>query len=249
MATRMKSGLLATAVFAASACAQGGGETSLNRAEIEEIVHEYILENPEIIEEALIRLSQQADAREAEAVRENIRANYDAIYNSEDDYAIGPEDAAVTVVEFFDYRCSFCKRSLDWTMALPEDYEGKVRVVFKDLPILSPESEKAALAALAAGQQGKYTEMHLELMELDNSTGFDPEDIDAAAERAGVDVAQMREDMDSVRLKKIIADNKSLARKLNVDGTPAFFIGEAVVPGANREMVNNLIRDELSKDS
>ena len=134
-------------------------------------------------------------------------------------------------------------------MALPDDHDGQVRVVFKELPILSPESEKAALAALAAGLQGKYAEMHRELMEMDNSTGFDPEDIDAAAERAGVDVAQMREDMDSVRLKKVVADNKSLARKLGVDGTPAFFIGEAVVPGANQEMVFRLIENELSKDS
>ena len=85
--------------------------------------------------------------------------------------------------------------------------------------------------------------------EIQHQGGLKDQEIDAAAERAGVDVAQMREDMDSVRLKKVIADNKSLARKLKVDGTPAFFIGEAVVPGANREMVNNLISDELSKDS
>lgn len=249
MAKPFQPGLMVAALFAASACAQGGADGPMNREAVEQIVHDYILEHPEIIEEALIRLSQEADARDAETKREAIQSNFDAIYKSEADYSIGPEDAPVTIVEFFDYRCSYCKRSMEWTMALPDDHDGQVRVVFKELPILSPESEKAALAALAAGLQGKYAEMHRELMEMDNSTGFDPEDIDAAAERAGVDVAQMREDMDSVRLKKVVADNKSLARKLGVDGTPAFFIGEAVVPGANQEMVFRLIENELSKDS
>ncbi|MEQ8559359.1 MAG: thioredoxin domain-containing protein [Henriciella sp.] len=248
MAKRFQPGLLCALVFAASACAQGDVDTT-DKDAIEQIVHDYIIENPEVIEEALIKLSQQADERDAATKREAIRSNMDAIYNSEFDYGIGPEDAPVTVVEFFDYRCSYCKRSMDWALALPEAHDGKVRVVFKELPILSPESEKAALAALAAGQQGKYAEMHRELMSMDNATGFDPEDIDAAAERAGVDVAQMREAMDSVQLKKVVADNKSLARKLGVDGTPAFFIGESMVPGANQEMVSRLIEDELSKES
>lgn len=248
MSKSIQTGLLAASLFAAAACGQANGDSPMSKKAIEKIVHDYIVENPEVIEEALIRLSQQAEERDAASQREMIQSNLDAIYNNEADYAFGPEDAAVTVVEFFDYRCSYCKRSLDWTMELPEEYDGKVRVIFKELPILSPESEKAALAALAAGEQGKYVEMHRELMEMDNSTGFDPEDIDAAAERAGVDVAQMREDMDSVRLKKVVADNKSLARKLGVDGTPAFFIGETVVPGANQAMVTRLIEDELSKE-
>ena len=249
MATRFHSGLIAASLFAASACAQSEGDTPMNREAIEEIVHQYIVENPEVIEEALIALSSQAEERDAAAARQAIQDNFDAIYNSEHDYAIGPDDAPVTVVEFFDYRCGYCKRSMEWTMGLPEQHDGQVRVVFKEFPILSPESEKAALAALAAGKQGKYAEMHRELMDMDNGTGFDPEDIDAAAGRAGVDVAQMREDMDSVNLKKVVADNKSLARKIGVDGTPAFFIGEAFVPGANQQMVNSLIEDELSKES
>lgn len=249
MATRFNIGMAAALVFTTSACAQGDAGTTMDREEIEEIVHQYIVENPEVIEEALVALSTQAEERNAAAAQEAIRNNFDAIYSSEHDYAIGPKDAPVTVVEFFDYRCGYCKRSMDWTMNLPETHDGKVRVVFKEFPILSPESEKAALAALAAGEQGKYAEMHRELMDMDNSTGFEPDDIDGAAERAGVDVAQMREDMESVRLKKVIADNKSLARKVGVDGTPAFFIGEMLVPGANQQMVTSLIEDELSNES
>lgn len=245
--TRKIAPLTALALVALTpACAQGDVDTADKEA-IQEIVREYILENPEIIEEALIALSQKQAQAEADAARQAIEDNRDAIFNSEFDYAVGPDDAEVTVVEFFDYRCGYCKRSLDWTMALPEDYDGKVRVVFKEFPILTAESEQAALAALAAGEQGKYAEMHRELMNMDNSTGFDPEDIEAAAERAGVDVAKMRADMGSVRLQKVVADNKSLARKLGVDGTPAFFVGDSYVAGANEAGVNEAIREALAE--
>lgn len=244
---RTLSTLTALALVALTpACAQDDVDTA-DRAEIEQIVHDYILEHPEVIEEALVRLSARADEREAEAKREAIAANASEIYNSARDYAVGPEDAAVTLVEFFDYRCGYCKRSMEWTMGLPEEYDGEVRVVFKEFPILSAESEKASLAALAAGQQGKYAEMHRELMQLDNSTGFDPEDIEDAAKRAGVDVDKMRADMGSVRLQKIVADNKSLARKLGINGTPAFFVGDQMVPGADQASVKRLIEAELKE--
>ncbi|MGB3625825.1 MAG: thioredoxin domain-containing protein [Henriciella sp.] len=245
--TRKFAPLTALALIALTpACAQGDVDATDKEA-VQEIVRDYILENPEIIEEALIALSQKQAAAEEDAVRQAIDDNRDAIFNSDADYSVGPDDAEITVVEFFDYRCGYCKRSLDWTMALPDDYDGNVRVVFKEFPILTAESEKAALAALAAGEQGKYAEMHSELMTLDNSTGFDADDIDAAAERAGVDVDKMRADMGSVRLQKVVADNKSLARKLSVNGTPAFFVGDSFVSGANEAGVNAAIREALAE--
>ncbi|WP_084395940.1 DsbA family protein [Henriciella aquimarina] len=245
--TALLSFMLATTALV-PACAQGDVDTTDKEA-IEQIVHDYIVEHPEVIEEALIKLSQKADERDAAAKRDAIADNQDALYNHEGDYSIGPEDAEVTVVEFFDYRCGFCKRSLEWATGLPEAYDGKVRIILKDFPILSPESEKAALAALAAGEQGKYAEMHKELMQLDNASGFDPEDIDEAAERAGVDVAKMREDMELLRLQKVIADNKSLGRKLGVDGTPAFFVGEKHVVGANQAAVDDAIEAALEGEA
>lgn len=223
------------------ACAQQDSGTPQNREEIEEIVRDYILENPEIIEQAIIKLQQRADAQEAEVSRQAIASASADLYESDADYSIGPDDAPVTMVEFFDYRCGFCKRSMEWTMDIPEAYDGKVRVIFKEFPILSPESEKAALAALAAGEQGRYAEMHRELMNLDNSSGFTPDEIDAAAERAGVDVARMRADMGSVRLQKVVADNKMLARRVGIDGTPAFLVGDQLVSGANQAAVTQML--------
>ena len=123
------------------------------------------------IEEALIALTEKRQAEEDQRTRDAIAENTDRLLNSPGDYSIGPADAKVTVVEFFDYRCGFCKRSASWATGLPEKYDGDVRVIFKELPILSTESEKAALAAIAAGKQGKYIEMHMGLMELDNGSG------------------------------------------------------------------------------
>ena len=243
MSKLIHAGALTAAVFAATACAQSS-ESSMDREAIEEIVHAYIVENPEVIEEALINLQAQAEARETEAQRAAIAQNMDDIYKDDSDYGVGPEDAPVTIVEFVAYDCIFCQRSLDWTMGLPEKYDGKVRVVFKDYARGSEWIEQAALAALAAGEQGKYLEMHKELFADSERT---MEAILAAAERAGVDAAQMQADMESVKIRKALADTMSLSRRINVNATPTFLIGETVVAGARADMVDSAIQSELAE--
>ena len=245
MSRLVSSSALVALLALTPACAQQSVDTA-DRAAIEKVVREYIIENPEIIEEALIALQQKRIMAENEQAQKAIADNQDALFNTKTDYAIGHEDAPVTVVEFFDYRCGYCKRSADWTLDLPSEYDNKVRVVFKELPILSAESEKAALAALAAGKQGKYIEMHRALMETENSTGFGPDVIDAAARTAGVDVANMRADMTSVDVQKQLADMKALARTLDITGTPHFIVGLSQVPGADRDMLVGLIDAELA---
>jgi len=237
--------LAATAIALTPACAQGQVDTADKKA-VEKIVYEYIMENPEIIEEALIALSEKRDAEEAALALAAIADNQDALISNPADYSIGPADAPVTVVEFFDYRCGFCKRSASWTTELPEQYDNQVRVVFKEFPILSTESEKAALAAIAAGKQGKYIEMHMALMDLDNGSGFGPEQIDEAAESIGVDVTRMRADMKSIDVQKTVADAKSLARSLNITGTPNFIVGTEMVSGADIQQVEAMIEAALA---
>ena len=236
----------ATAIALTPACADEQVDTASKEA-IEQIVYDYILENPEIIEEALIALSEKREAEDMALARAAIADNQDALFNTASDFSIGPADAPVTLVEFFDYRCGFCKRSASWALDLPDAYDDKVRVVFKEYPILSPESEKAALAAIAAGKQGKYIEMHMALMELDNGSGFGPEVIDATAESVGVDVAKMRADMKSVEVQKAVADSKSLARKIGISGTPNFIIGTEIVNGADMQRVEALIESALAE--
>ena len=235
----------ATAIALTPACAQEVDAS--NKEAIEKIVKDYILENPEIIEEALIALNAKREAEEAAVAMAAIADNQDALVNNAADFSVGPADAPVTVVEFFDYRCGFCKRSAEWAINLPEQYDNQVRVVFKEMPILSPESEKAALAAIAAGKQGKYVEMHMALMELDNGSGFDTDAINGAAEAAGVDVTLMRADMASVDVQKAVADSKSLARTLGITGTPNFIVGTNQVPGADTASVEALIEAALAE--
>lgn len=246
MTRTLSMALAATAIALTPACAQGQVDTADKKA-VEKIVYEYIMENPEIIEEALIALSEKRDAEEAALAQAAIADNQDALIRNPADYSIGPDDAPVTVVEFFDYRCGFCKRSAEWATELPEQYDNQVRVVFKEFPILSTESEKAALAAIAAGKQGKYIEMHMALMELDNSSGFGSEQIDAAAESVGVDVTRMRADMKSIDVQKTVADAKSLARALNITGTPNFIVGTEMVSGADIQQVEAMIEAALAE--
>lgn len=237
--------LAATAIALTPACAQEQIDTA-SREAIEQVVYDYIIENPEIIEDALIALTEKRQFEEDQKIRDAIAENTSKLLDSPGDYSIGPDDAKVTIVEFFDYRCGYCKRSASWATGLPEKYDNQVRVIFKELPILSTESEKAALAAIAAGKQGKYIEMHMGLMELDNGSGFGPEMIDEVADSIGLDVAKMRADMKSVDVQKTVADSKSLARTLGITGTPNFIIGTEFVGSADITQVEALIQTALA---
>ncbi len=224
------------------ACAQGNRD----QAEVESIVRNYILANPEIIEEALIALNEKEQRAKQESARAAIADHRDQLFFLETDYSIGPADAPVTVVEFFDYRCGFCRRSADWVLGLPEAYDGKVRVVFKELPIFRGISETAARAALAAGKQGKYVEMHQALMAVESNDQFTEELLDQAARDVGVDVARMRADMESAQIRQQLADMQRLGTALGLNATPGFFIGDTYIEGANTPAIERAIRDALS---
>lgn len=227
------------------ACAQGGGDTA-SKAEIETIVRDYILANPEIIEEALVALTEKERLAQASATQAAIADSKDALYNDSADYFVGPEDAAVTVVEFFDYRCGYCKRSAEWTANLPETYDGDVRVVFKEYPIFGGISETAALAALASGRQGKYIDMHLALMGLKSNDDLTEEKIDELAAQLGIDVQRMRADMKSEAVTGQLAGMQELGRTLNVGGTPGYFVGDQAIEGANLPKIDEVIRAEIT---
>lgn len=226
------------------ACAQGGGTT--NKAEVEKIVEAYILANPEIIEKALVALTEKERLAQASAAQAAIADSRDALYNNPDDYFVGPEDAAVTIVEFFDYRCGYCKRSAEWTANLPKAYDGQVRVVFKEYPIFGDISETAALAALASGQQGKYIDMHLALMALKSNDELTEQKIDELAMQLGIDVQRMRADMKSDKVKNQLADMQALGRALKVGGTPGYFVGNQAIEGANLPKIDEAIRAEIT---
>ena len=234
-----------TAIALTPACAQDSASSKMDRAEIEQIVREYIVENPQIIEDALVALGEQQRAEAASAAKKAIRSNKDKLYSLASDHSIGPADAEVTVVEFFDYRCGYCKRSVDMIQALPKEYDGKVRVVFKELPIFGGISETASLAALSAGKQGKYNAMHVALMDLKSNDDLTEKRIDSIAESIGVNVKKMRADMKSMEIQKQLSDMKDLGRTLDVGGTPGFFVGDTHIEGADTAKLTAAIQAEL----
>ena len=242
--------LLATAAIAMAvltpACAEGAKDpVNMERAELEEIIHDYIVTHPEVIEEAIVALNARDRAEAAKAAKEAISQNEDKLYSLDTDHFIGPANAAVTLVEFFDYRCGYCKRSMPFVQALPEEFDNKVRVVFKEYPIFGGISETAALAALAAGKQDKYYDMHVALMQLKSNDELTDAKLDEIGEEIGLDVDKMRADMKSGALKKQLDEMQRLGHALNLDGTPGFYIGDAAISGADEQGVKDAIKAAL----
>src|SRR5262245_60301825 len=165
---------------------------ALDEKKITDIVHSYLTKNPEILVEMTNELDKRQAEEQAAHQQKVISDNADALFRSPNAYAAGNPQGDVTVVEFFDYNCGFCKRALPELVKLVEN-DGKVRVVFKELPIFGEESEDASKAALAAGKQGKYFEMHQKLFTEPGKA--DKEKALKVAGELGLDIPQLEKDM------------------------------------------------------
>ncbi len=212
---------------------------------IEEIVRDYLLEHPEILLEAMQRLEEKERLAKIEAQRAAIAANLEALSRDPKSPVLGNPDGDVTLVEFFDYRCPYCRKvTADLMDAVEKD--GGIRLVFKEFPILGPDSIVAARAALAAAAQDRYRDFHLALMttpgQLDEAT------ILALAGDLGLDVERLRKDMASDSVERQIRDNHRLGQALQINGTPAFVVGNEIVPGAvPMQQLLELVRRERAK--
>jgi protein-disulfide isomerase len=204
---------------------------------IEQIVKDYLLANPQILMEVQSALEQKIASEEAERTKTLVSENAKEIYRHPDAPVAGNPDGDITVVEFFDYNCGYCKRGFHNIRELIEK-DKKVRVVFKELPILSKDSEDAAKIALAARAQGKYWELHQAMIE---SKGRVTEA--SALEMAGklgLDVAKLKADKDSEAVKGELARVEALARKMNISGTPHFLVGSDAIGGAPEDLLDQL---------
>ena len=234
---------IALALVAVSGCAQAESKgRDMKRADVESIIKEYLMENPEILREALIELDKKED-------RAALAAVSDALFKDPRDVSIGPKDAKVTVVEFFDYNCGFCKQSSDWLKGVMEKHPNDVRIVFKELPILdgrTKTSRNAAKAALAAGRQGKYSTMHFSLM---NERSLTEDRVFALAEKAGLDMDKLKKDMEDRELDRQLEDGLLLANRIpSLTGTPFFVINDDFIAGADPAKLDKMLEDAL-KDS
>jgi len=225
-----------------ASCAEAGPTTTMSKSDIETLVKDYILENPEIIRDAIIKLQEKELQQEQELQRESIVSARDALENDPRDPSVGPDDAKVTIVEFFDYNCGFCKRATPWVEEAAKKYGDDVRIVFKELPILDDRtrtSRLAARAALAAHKQGKYKEMHFTLMEQKRLSG---DIIRKTAEDIGLDMKRYEADLADPTIDQHINDTLLLANRLPaLTGTPFFVVGDEFVSGADTARLEQIV--------
>jgi protein-disulfide isomerase len=214
------------------ASAQLRAESTISPAQtetLEGMIHDYILKHPEVLVESLKKYQEQQQSevtsRQKQAIAEmnaGLAANGAMLF-------AGNPKASVTIVEFFDYRCPYCKAVAPKIDALLKD-DRDLRIVYMEFPILGPASLVASRAALAAQVQGKYLDFHNALMS--HQGKLDDDAIYAIAGSVGLDVDRLKTDMKSPAIDQTLERNADLAEKLDVTGTPAFVVGNAFVPGA-----------------
>jgi protein-disulfide isomerase len=223
--------LLALAVLASIAVlpAQAQQAPAMTREQVEQIVREYLIANPEIIVEAIEALEARQKKASLADQRNAVSEHQEQLYRDPDAPVLGNPAGDVTVVEFFDYRCPYCK-TVAPTLAQLLNEDSGLKLVLKEFPILGPDSVVAARAALAAQAQGKYAALHAALLR--HRGAFDETVITRLATDAGLDTTRLKTDMAKPEIDAMIERNKALGRALSLTGTPAFVIGEHVVPGA-----------------
>ncbi|MDS1134930.1 DsbA family protein [Nitratireductor indicus] len=234
MRISQKAGVLLTATALLVSPLSGVAQSTaaeMDRAEVETIVREYLLANPEIMLEVQDALEKKQREQQEVAQRAVLESEREAIFSSAYDGVIGNPDAPVTVVEFFDYNCGFCKRALGDMQALVEENKD-VRFVLKEFPILSPESREAHVVSMAvhAAAPDKYAEFHQKL--LGGEARANGELAMQIATGLGIDETAIREHMKDAKIQEVFGKTYDLANKLAVTGTPAYVIGNEVVFGA-----------------
>jgi len=201
-------------------------KSSLTKKEVETIIHDYIMENPFFILQAIDKYQKETIQKSvSQAMEKNYRKLFENDQSPQTDNA---DTADITVVEFFDYNCGYCKRALPMVNALIAS-DPKVRFIYKEFPILGPTSITAAKWALAANKQGKYVAFHNELMTLKGS--LNESKLEKIAKNIGLDIKKLKQDAESDEVKKQIEETHAIASDLNIGGTPAFLVGEEIIPG------------------
>jgi len=212
------------------------GDTKVDRKEVEGIIRDYLLKNPEVLLEV-------QDALEAKQKEEQRLANLgvikdakDEIFNSTFDGVVGNPKGKMTIVEFYDYNCGFCKRAIDDMKALTKA-DPDLRFVLKEFPILSPDSQKASVVSMAFHlmHPEKYGAFHTALL------GGQGRATEATAIKValslGADEATLREKMKDPRIAETLSRTYDLATKLSITGTPSYVVGNEVIFGALGQQV------------
>ena len=199
------------------------------KQEIERIIHDYLQQHPEDLIESLRAAQAKAAAEQLAQQRKMIVAKRDELLHDPNSPVGGNINGDVTVVEFFDYRCPYCKAIEPSLEALVKE-DGKLRVVYKEFPILGPVSVFASRVAIAAQNQGKYLTFHNDMMAVKGS--IDDDTVLKVAADSGLDMAKLKVDMASEKTDQIIRRDYALAKALGIDATPGLIVGDKLTMGA-----------------
>ncbi|MBV8777072.1 MAG: DsbA family protein [Alphaproteobacteria bacterium] len=203
--------------------------TPEQKKQIEAIVGDYLKSHPEVLVDAIQAAEDRIKADEKAKAARILAEHKKAVFDDPQSPVAGNAKGDVTLVEFFDYRCPYCKQVEPALEKLVAD-DRRLRFVYKEFPVLGPVSEVAARAALAARQQSKYEAFHRAMM---NAPGhFDETVIYKVAATVGLDVERLKQDMKSPEVDKELKTNLDLGSDLDLSGTPSFIVGDTIVPGA-----------------
>lgn len=209
------------AVALGSSAVTALGVFAIVEAQAGDNVRAYLLENPEVLQEAMEKLRLKQAAAQIAPLRRDLETPYAGGF-------IGAADGDVTLVQFFDYACGYCKASYaDLQRLVRED--PKLKIVFRELPILSRESEAAARVSLAAAERNRYGAFHQAMYDAGRPSAAS---IPAAARAAGLETAALQSALANPKAEREIANNLELARSLGVSGTPAWVVGDQLMSGA-----------------
>jgi protein-disulfide isomerase len=221
---------LAAALLAATPLARAADAvTPAQKSAFEQIIHDYILHHPEVVIEALQSAEDKMKAQGEERARAAVVERRQELLEDPAAPVAGNPKGDVTIVEFFDYRCPYCKQVEPALEALLKE-DRQLRIVYKELPILGKDSVYATRAALAARKQAKYDKFHTAMMAAKGQ--IDEKTVLQVAASSGLDIERLKSDMNASEIDDVIKRNYDLAQALDIHGTPAFVIGGELVPGA-----------------
>ena len=213
------------------------GFSSAQEKAIGELVRKTLLAKPEILQEAFAALEKRDKEEQARRKTSALSGSVETLFRSKLSPVAGNPKGDVTIVEFFDYNCPYCRKAFkDLDTVMGQD--DKLKVVFKEYPIFGGASLIAAKAALAAHKQGKYLQFHTALLKADSRITKDI--VFSKAKQIGLDIARLKKDMESLGVAQSIAETKQLADRLGIRGTPAFYVGDKYIGGAPRDLVKIL---------
>ncbi|WP_264046557.1 DsbA family protein [Methylobacterium flocculans] len=235
---------MATAQTVPGQTAPAAPFTDAQRQAIEGIIKDYLVKNPDVLQEAIAEGERRQQETQKLAQSAALKESREALVNSPHGVVAGNPAGDVTLVEFFDYNCGYCRKALTDIQALIKG-DPKLRVVLKDFPVLGAESLEASKIALAAKQQlkaDKVFEFHTKLLE--SKGRVNAERALAVGKEMGLDVARLTRDAQGAEVKAALSENVGLGDKLGLSGTPAFIIGDEIIPGAvGIEPIRKIITD------